>query len=111
MNTEIFKNKLLEEKEKLTQKIAFYRGEDPVMTQDRKSSYSFDDDTAEDEGHDRIQATAVEAEEFIKDIDQALQKIEDGSYGQCENCHQDIPEERLEVYPAAKYCIKCESQK
>lgn len=41
------------------------------------------------------------------DILAALQKIEDGTYGKCESCGQDIPAERLEAVPAATLCVSC----
>lgn len=41
------------------------------------------------------------------DILAALQKIEDGTYGKCESCGQDIPAERLEAVPAATLCVAC----
>ncbi len=41
------------------------------------------------------------------DILTALQKIEDGTYGKCESCGQDIPAERLEAVPAATLCVSC----
>lgn len=45
---------------------------------------------------------------MISEIDVALKKIEDGNYGECEACHQDIEEERLELMPHARFCIECE---
>ncbi len=51
-------------------------------------------------------------EEFhIKEIEDALQRIEDGSYGACRFCGKSIREERLEIVPAAKLCIDCEKDK
>ena len=41
------------------------------------------------------------------DILDALEKIEAGTYGKCENCGQDIPAERLEAVPAATLCVTC----
>ena len=41
------------------------------------------------------------------DILDALEKIEAGTYGKCENCGQDIPAERLEAVPAATLCVAC----
>ena len=40
-------------------------------------------------------------------IDRALQKIEDGSYGICEECEIDIDRERLRILPFAIYCRDC----
>lgn len=39
-------------------------------------------------------------------INFALDRIEQGSYGFCAECHQEIPDERLEAVPYAKYCIE-----
>jgi RNA polymerase-binding protein DksA len=47
------------------------------------------------------------AELLVRDIDQALRKIDDGTYGKCERCGQDIPEERLDAVPYASLCVSC----
>lgn len=44
---------------------------------------------------------------LLKDIDNALDKIENGSYGICEECEEKISEKRLEANPVARYCITC----
>ena len=43
----------------------------------------------------------------IREIDESLQRIKDGTYGICQVCGEDIPEGRLEVRPKAKYCAQC----
>ncbi len=43
----------------------------------------------------------------LREIDYALNKIEEGSYGVCEMCEDDIGSQRLKVKPHAKYCIAC----
>jgi len=43
----------------------------------------------------------------LGEVDKALKKMENGSYGRCENCGEEIPKERLEVNPAAARCVKC----
>ena len=40
-------------------------------------------------------------------IDEALRKIQEGSYGICENCEKAISFKRLKAVPYAKLCIKC----
>lgn len=47
----------------------------------------------------------------LEEIDNALQKIEDGTYGQCIICGKDIPEERLEILPTAVQCMECEKDR
>lgn len=52
---------------------------------------------------------AVESvfEKQLKEISEALEKIDNGTYGKCEKCGKDIPFERLRAYPAAKTCFNC----
>lgn len=44
---------------------------------------------------------------MLNRIDEALKKIEEGSYGICENCEKPISLKRLKAVPSAKLCIKC----
>ena len=46
----------------------------------------------------------------LQEIDAALGRIADGSYGQCEECGNDIVPARLEVQPTARLCIGCQEQ-
>jgi RNA polymerase-binding protein DksA len=45
----------------------------------------------------------------LDQIKAALKRIEDGSFGQCEECGKKIPESRLEAIPYADLCVKCAS--
>ncbi|WP_405834426.1 TraR/DksA family transcriptional regulator [Streptomyces sp. NBC_01176] len=47
--------------------------------------------------------------EHLNDLDRALERLERGDYGRCEQCGEPIPTERLEVRPAAKTCVHCAS--
>src|ERR1043165_6865146 len=44
----------------------------------------------------------------LKLIEEALARIQDGSYGECLNCGEDIQQKRLDAIPWAPYCIKCQ---
>ena len=46
-------------------------------------------------------------EQLLADINDALARIERGTYGRCENCHRNISKERLEAMPYARYCLRC----
>lgn len=43
-------------------------------------------------------------------IDEALVRVEDGSYGLCADCGIEISERRLEAVPFAKLCVDCQSR-
>jgi DnaK suppressor protein len=47
--------------------------------------------------------------QIVADIDQALLRIEEGSYGTCARCGKPIPEERLEAMPTARYDAECQA--
>ena len=45
-------------------------------------------------------------EEQITEVESALKRLEDGSYGTCEACGKPIGDERLDVVPTARYCVE-----
>lgn len=47
----------------------------------------------------------------LADVDQALERIEDGSYGLCVNCGERILLERLKAIPTARSCVLCQAKK
>lgn len=49
--------------------------------------------------------------ETLVKIDEALRKIDEGTYGKCEDCGEDISVERLKVLPFAIYCVDCQERR
>ena len=45
---------------------------------------------------------------LLKEVVSALQKINEGGFGDCERCGETIAEKRLEALPFARYCIECQ---
>ena len=48
---------------------------------------------------------------LMYNIDEAVRKIEEGTYGICEDCGEDISEKRLLVLPAATLCVDCQENR
>ena len=107
------KESLLSEKKRLEQEL----GE--LATKEGENEYEA---KFEDLGRDE-EANAEEVEEYtskvgvtetletnLKDVNDALERIENGNYGKCEICQGDINPERLEAYPAARNCMKCSQE-
>src|ERR1700747_3470031 len=46
-------------------------------------------------------------EQSLEEIAAALERLDDGTFGRCEECRGDIPKARLEVLPYARYCVGC----
>ncbi|WP_378145071.1 TraR/DksA family transcriptional regulator [Cnuibacter sp. UC19_7] len=74
--------------------------------------------TSDDDEHDpdgaplsgewaRLRAQLDAADARLADIDAALLRVDDGTYGLCATCGHPIPLERLEVRPTATQCVPC----
>jgi DnaK suppressor protein len=57
---------------------------------------------------DAYQARTIYA--TVTDIDEALDRIESGTYGRCVSCGNPIPDERLEAVPWAALCVPCSTK-
>jgi DnaK suppressor protein len=44
-------------------------------------------------------------------VDDALVRIKDGSFGECNACHEELQQKRLEAVPWTRYCITCQEKK
>lgn len=62
------------------------------------------------EGYDAdvVARQLTAAYDALDEIDGALGRIEQGTYGRCSGCATEIPMERLEVLPAARFCVACQ---
>ena len=61
------------------------------------------------EAHNRAELL-VTTRRNIEQITGALRRIADGTYGVCEKCDRNIPVERLEVLPHARFCVPCQAK-
>ena len=69
-------------------------------------------DLAEEEREDREVVERLPALRGQYDaIGQALERIDGGTYGMCENCGKAIPRARLEALPQALLCVSCEEKR
>ena len=105
------KEKLLQEKTKIEEEIVRIakpvRDTDGLETAFNEIGMDEDENASEVEEYTDNLALEATLEKQLKDVAEALEKIETGKYGKCENCSTDIPIERLRAYPAAKKCLKC----
>ena len=101
-----FKKRLLEKQRQLTDEV----GRSAVYGKDQE------DDSIKDLGD---QANTAYTREFffelgngshrlLRDVVDALLKIDTGAFGDCERCGESIAEKRLEALPFARYCIDCQ---
>ena len=67
----------------------------------------FADRSHSTEERGRVIATARALRANLRDVERALAKLDDGTYGRCDRCGNPIGEERLEAIPWAVLCIDC----
>lgn len=69
-------------------------------------------DTDDDVGRGREAAhvAATRAREAMAEVERALARMDEGTYGRCEACELPIPFERLEVIPESRYCLACSNR-
>jgi DnaK suppressor protein len=84
------------------------------LTEDREpGDVQFDEESGEGDTlaveRERDLALSAQARAAIEQIDEAVSKIHDGTYGRCESCGNVIPKERLRALPYAALCVKCKS--
>jgi len=46
-------------------------------------------------------------EHALDEIAAALDRLDKGTFGKCEECHKEIPRERLKALPYARFCVEC----
>ena len=111
IDTEQFRAALLEERERVQKAIANLRDDHPGALDDEVEEIAGTSDnhlaeTATATLDREIDFTLEEnSGQVLTEIDAALQRIEDGTYGTCTSCGREIAPERLEVYPWASLCI------
>ncbi|HAZ16721.1 MAG: hypothetical protein A3H59_03920 [Candidatus Jacksonbacteria bacterium RIFCSPLOWO2_02_FULL_43_9] len=100
---------LLAEKSRIEGILSDTGKKDPAIPENYKTSYpeyGEDGESNAIEVSDYEDAMAVEhtLEEQLLNIDRAIARMEQGTYGICEQCGQEIPLERLKALPTASVC-------
>jgi DnaK suppressor protein len=111
VDTGHFRDALLDERRRVEHALATLRREHPGSLDDEVEEIADDTHVADAAsatlGREIDYTLGDNAEQVISEIDAALKRIDDGTYGTCTNCGGEIPRERLEANPWAALCIDC----
>jgi len=106
-----FRELLQQQRQRVVEAIDYLHAENPGSMKDETEESTMDNhlaDLATVTLDREIDYTLEEnSEHLLKEIDKALEKIEQGTFGFCETCGQPIAEERLLAIPYATQCIDC----
>jgi RNA polymerase-binding protein DksA len=109
------KNKLIEEKERLEKELGGFTKQNIHNKTDYKAKFpnlgsESDENAKEVQGFEVNLNMENTLEKELRDVNNALKRIDEGKYGHCYNCNEEIPEARLEARPTASTCIKCKTE-
>jgi RNA polymerase-binding transcription factor DksA len=93
---------LLERKSELEKRLS-------ALKKDLGKAYEqdFSEQASQRENDEVLEAIGTEAQEELKQIERALQRIANDTWNSCEKCGEDIGEKRLEAVPEATLCVGC----
>ncbi len=91
------------------------------LTEDFDAVVAASRDTNADDEHDpegatiafersQVAALVAQAKQHLREIDGAMRRLDEQTYGLCESCGTSISEARLEARPVARWCIQCARQ-
>ena len=105
---------LLEERATYTQQADILQAEAEQLAAEREpGDVQFDEESGEGDTlaveRERDLALSAQARAAVEEIDAALARIDDGTYGTCAQCGKNIPKERLRALPQASLCVQCKS--
>jgi len=110
---ENFKEKLENQKMALTKELDNFATEDKKLKNNWDAKYpnrengNMEEEADEMQEYDNLLSLEHSLELRLKNINLALEKIKNNTYGKCEKCGEEIEEERLMACPEAKVCLKC----
>ena len=58
---------------------------------------------------ERISTVVADFEDVLAQVNAALDRMDDGTYGVCQRCGKPINQERLEAFPHVAFCIDCQT--
>lgn len=73
----------------------------------REHAQSFSEQATERQNDMVLQGLLADARTSVKEVQHAIERLNNGTYGECEKCAETINSERLEALPAAPLCINC----
>lgn len=109
---EKFKKLLIKEREKLEKDIKHLDFKSRKDSSGDLSTYTFHMADVGTDNFDKDMNLDLHGteQEIMRQVDDALAKIKDGTYGQCETCGEDIPARRLSAIPYTQFCVKCQDK-
>ncbi len=112
---DVFQDRLTQERTRIETELASLDAEVAILGKDQQTEGGstgnhMADGATDIAEQDRDMALIGTLQERMREVDLALERLQQGSYGVCDACGKAIPAERLEARPFSILCVDCQSK-
>ncbi len=101
-----FRNILLQKREEIIGEVRQIHASSQEMGQDGIQDMA--DEASNLYAKQVLMSLSENQRQALRQVDEALDRIQEGTYGICESCGESIGLKRLQIRPFAKYCVQCQ---
>jgi DnaK suppressor protein len=102
-----FKSELLDAKNAIINRVKQAESDGRETDSDREAQ-DLADKAANSYTKELLFSKSSSDRQFLQMIEEALERIKDGTFGECENCEEPIGTRRIKAVPWARLCIRCQ---
>jgi DnaK suppressor protein len=103
-----YRQRLLEQRASLIERVRAV--EETLETLDREREVEFMDRAQADVPEEVLLRLDEQERKELGEIEAALGRVAQGTFGECERCNQPIDQRRLATLPAARLCVRCQTE-
>jgi len=105
---EYFKKRLLAKQEELLRQVT--KSEKDGREADEEATQDIADKAANSYTKEFLFHQSDESRRVLQLVNEAMERMKEGTYGQCVACEEEVQQKRLEAVPWARHCIECQEK-
>ncbi len=105
---EVYKKRLIEKREELLRLVS--KSDHDGREADEEVTQDLADKAANSYTKEFLFHQSDDNRRILQLVDEALGRLENGTYGLCVACHEDVQAKRLDAVPWARHCIECQEK-
>lgn len=105
---EIYKKRLLAKQEELLRSVS--QSEQDGRQADEEATQDIADKAANSYTKEFLFHRSDESRRTLQLVNEALERVKNGTYGECISCHEEVQAKRLDAVPWARHCLECQDK-
>jgi DnaK suppressor protein len=106
--TDVYRKRLLEKRRELTE--AYTKNRDYGRQSDEGGTQDLADKASSSYAKEFLYSLSNTERRILEEIEEAIDRMEEGEYGTCMECEDKITKKRLDAVPWARYCVPCQER-